>query len=105
MVGAVRCRIRVQLRRHRQEGRLLSMAGLSVARLRKTGLGLLCALVLLAGGAAGFAAESEKAAPPNPGTPVEPAQAEPSSAEPSEAEAPEPQLLGDLGGLRPALTG
>ena len=38
------------------------------------------------------------AEPADPGTPVEPVQAEP-----GEAEAPEPKLLGDLGGLRPAL--
>ena len=69
----------------------------------RTGRGLLIALALSVGGPAGFAAEPETTAPgrgepPDPGTSIEPEQAEP-----DEAEAPEPKLLGDLGGLRPAL--
>src|SRR4051812_30823946 len=107
MVGAVRCRMGVQFRRHRQEGQLLSMAATPSARSHKTALGLLCTLALTLGGASGFAAEPDAAAPPNPGTPVEPAEAEPAqgatqAAEPTKA--PEPKLLGDLGGLRPPLT-
>ena len=69
----------------------------------QTGRGLLIALALSVGTPAGFAAEPETTAPgaaepPDPGTSIEPEQAEP-----DEAEAPEPKLLGDLGGLRPAL--
>ncbi len=69
----------------------------------RTGRGLLIALALSVGTPAGFAAELETTAPgaaepPDPGTSIEPEQAEP-----DEAEAPEPKLLGDLGGLRPAL--
>src|SRR4051812_4116562 len=108
MVGAIRCRMGIQLRRHRQEGRLLSMAGLTLARVRKTGIGTLSALALLAGGPAGFGAEPGAAGPADPGTSVEPAQAEPTGAEPTgaepiESEAPEPKLLGGLGGVRPTL--
>src|SRR3954469_21537451 len=69
----------------------------------RTGRGLLIALALSVGTPAGFAAELETTAPgaaepPDPGTSIEPEQAEP-----DEAEAPKPKLLGDLGGLRPAL--
>src|SRR3954454_14275113 len=69
----------------------------------RTGRGLLIALALSVGTPAGFAAEPETTAPgaaepPDPGTSIEPEQAEP-----DEAEAPKPKLLGDLGGLRPAL--
>src|SRR3954447_15464003 len=108
MVGAIRCRMGIQLRRHRQEGRLLSMAGLTLARVRKTGIGTLSALALLAGGPAGFGAEPGAAGPADPGTSVEPAQAEPTGAEPTgaepiESEAPEPKLLAGLGGVRPTL--
>src|SRR3954447_26821636 len=103
MVGAVRCRMGVQLRRHRQEGRLLSMPGSALARVRKTGIGTLSALALLAASPAVFGAEPNAADLPDPGTPVERAQDEPEAAEPIETEAPEPRLLGDLGGLRPAL--
>jgi porin len=80
------------------------MAAVTRARARKTGFGLLTALALMLGGPAGFAADPDMAEPgpvepaADPGTPVEPAQAEP-----EKAEAPEPKLLGDLGGLRPAL--
>ena len=82
------------------------MAALTLAQSRKTGIGLLSALALLAGGPAGFAAEPDAAGPPRsrnarragPGR----AGSEPSQRA-GEAEAPEPKLLGDLGGLRPAL--
>jgi porin len=77
------------------------MAALTLAQLRKAGIGTFSALLLL-GGSAGFAAEPGTG-PADPGTPVEPAQAEPAAAEAAGAEAPEPKLLGDLGGLRPAL--
>ena len=62
-------------------------------------LGLLSALALTIGGPAASAAESDKAEPAEASaTSIEPVRAEP-----AEAEAPEPKLLGDLGGLRPAL--
>src|SRR5689334_1862843 len=77
------------------------LAAIGACGLWRTGLGLLIALALSIGTPAGFAAEPETTAPgaaepPDPGTSIEPVQAEP-------AEAPEPKLLGDLGGLRPAL--
>src|SRR5215217_4262188 len=79
------------------------LATIGACGLWRTGRGLLIALALSIGTPAGFAAEPETAAPgasepPDPGTSIEPLQAEP-----AEAEAPEPKLLGDLGGLRPAL--
>ena len=81
---------------------MLAMVG--ACGLGRTGRGLLIALALSVGTPAGFAAEPETTAPgaaepPDPGTSIEPA----SRPEPDEAEAPEPKLLGDLGGLRPAL--
>ena len=79
------------------------LATVGACGLWRTGRGLLIALALSVGTPAGFAAEPETTAPgaaepPDPGTSIEPLQAEP-----AEAEAPEPKLLGDLGGLRPAL--
>ena len=85
---------------------MLAMVG--ACGIRRTGRGLLIALAVSVGIPAGFAAEPETTAPglaepPDPGSSIEPLQAEPAEAEPGEAEAPEPKLLGDLGGLRPAL--
>ncbi|HEX2152289.1 MAG TPA: carbohydrate porin [Stellaceae bacterium] len=76
-------------------------AASTVVPSRKTGFGLLVALALTLGTPAAFAAEPGQADPGTadtadaPETPIEPVQAEPVEAEPT--------LLGDLGGLRPAL--
>ena len=85
-----------------------------VAPARKAGFGLLAAFALILGGPTGFAAEPDAAARSpaepavDPGTPIEPVQAEPVPAEPEggekeAGEKEEPKLLGDLGGVRPAL--
>jgi porin len=61
---------------------------------------LLAAAMLSLWGSAGFAAELETADNPDPVSSIEPIEAEPA---PPEGETAEPRLLGDLGGLRPAL--
>src|SRR5262245_49998581 len=67
-------------------------------------LGLLSVLALLTGGPVGLAAEPGQTSSGGAEPPDLPAgAAEPIEAEPEEGETPEPKLLGDLGGLRPAL--
>jgi porin len=66
----------------------------SLVHAQKASLRMLSALALMLGGAPAFAAEPAEVTV-SPATPVQ--------AEPAEGEEPEPQLLGDLGGLRPGL--
>ncbi|MGD9614465.1 MAG: carbohydrate porin [Alphaproteobacteria bacterium] len=68
-----------------------------------TALGLLAALALLPVGPAGFAAEPGQGPPGGAESPDLPAGAAEPEEEKPEEEKPEPKLLGDLGGLRPAL--
>ncbi|MGE0257992.1 MAG: carbohydrate porin [Alphaproteobacteria bacterium] len=76
-----------------------------VAPARKSWFGLLAAFVLALSASVGFAAEEPGSVEPGAAEPSDtPASsAEPINAEPAEVAEAEPTLLGDMGGVRPAL--